>query len=299
MESEKYIIGADIGGSHVTTCVVGIYSGTINDESMAVFPVNSNAGATEIISQWSAAIKESISKSDKRVSGIGVAMPGPFNYQTGICEMENLGKFDKLYGLDVTNSLLTRIANSDIREIRYVNDAAAFAAGEYYGGAYKGAGRMMALTLGTGLGSGFVANGELVESGETVPPNGWVYNLPFEGGIADEKFSTRWFVSRYEELTGARVAGVREIMESASADSAAIQVFSEYGSRLADFIFPLYRKFGADILILGGNIARGGKYFLPSMHERLAQTETSVRVELTSLHDKAALTGAAFQFINK
>jgi glucokinase len=278
---------------------VDIDSGTLIDKSLTVRHIDSNSCATGIISGWSAAMKESISKSERRVTGIGVAMPGPFNYKEGICEMEHVGKFDHLYGLDVTNSLLPRMSNPDIREILYINDAAAFAMGEYYGGTFKGTRRMMALTLGTGVGSGFIADGELVVSGETVPPNGWVYNLPFEGGIADEKLSTRWFVSRYEELTGIRVAGVREIMKYAPDNRAVRQVFSEYGSRLADFIFPLYSQFEADVLILGGNIARAGVYFLPSMQESLAQKEIPVSVEITTLHENAALAGAAFQFINK
>lgn len=114
----------------------------------------------------------------------------------------------------------------------------------------------MALTLGTGFGSGFVAAGRLLTDAPEVPADGWVYCLPFEGGIADDAFSTRWFCRRYKALTGREVAGVKEVAGRAGTETEARQVFEEYGRRLGEFILPVFDRFRGDVLVLGGNIAR-------------------------------------------
>lgn len=108
-----------------------------------------------------------------RVRNVGLAFPGPFDYERGISLIQGVRKFDRLYGLDVTESLLARLEGAGVEECRYVNDAAAFALGECFCGAASGAGRVMALTLGTGFGSGFVAAGRLPD-GCARSPRPWM-----------------------------------------------------------------------------------------------------------------------------
>lgn len=122
-------------------------------------------------------------------------------------------KFERIYGLDVAATLYPLLRECGTEEFRYVNDAAAFALGECLGGVADDAERVVALTLGTGVGSGFVAGRRLVTSGDEVPANGWVYCLPFEGGIVDEAFSTRWVCGRYRELTGQEISGAAKLPE--------------------------------------------------------------------------------------
>lgn len=108
-------------------------------------------------------------------------LPGPFDYERGISLIRGVRKFERIYGLDVAATLYPLLRECGTEEFRYVNDAAAFALGECLGGVADDAERVVALTLGTGVGSGFVAGRRLVTSGDEVPANGWVYCLPFEG----------------------------------------------------------------------------------------------------------------------
>ena len=39
--------------------------------------------------------------------------------------------------------------------------------------------RFVGLTIGTGLGGSFIENGEIVTAGDTVPPHGEVWDLPY------------------------------------------------------------------------------------------------------------------------
>lgn len=295
----NYKVGLDIGGSHVSAGVVDISTGFLIEESYTVLEVNCHSNSGDVITRWCKAVEESISKSGKKVDGLGVAIPGPFNYELGICTMTGVGKYDKLYGLDVTQSMLSQLSGLAIQRILYTNDAAAFALGEYFGRPSAKTGRMMALTLGTGVGSGFIADGKLVVSGESVPENGWVYCLPFEGGIADDKLSTRWFQSRYRELTGWSVEGVRQLAETVESDSVAKLIFAEYGVRLAHFVLPVFKKFKGDHLVLGGNISRAAQHFMPFMKKRLQEKGASIEISVSALNEKAALVGAASLFINQ
>jgi glucokinase len=297
----QYVVGADIGGSHIGSCVVDLSTGTIVEASICHQPVNSRSySAGAIVGTWSACITESIRQSGVAVAAAGVAMPGPFDYRKGISIMAGVDKYDQIFGMDVTASLLARLSSVGIRALLYTNDAAAFALGEALGGAAKGFDRVVALTLGSGLGSGFLAGGRLVTTGAGVPANGWVYPLPFENGCADDRLTTRWFLRRYKELTNKEATGVKDLADAAAAlDAAACRVFEEYGTRLASFIQPISQAFGAQAIVLGGNIAKAYPLFRAQFLRRLESLGTPVAVRCSALHDKAAMAGAAFLFMNK
>lgn len=295
--NRRYAIGADIGGSHICSAVVDLAQGSLCSEP-ADTPVDSEAGATEILDAWARNLRRTIALAPAgsgSIRGIGFAFPGPFDYVRGISRISGVRKFDRIYGLDVAESLRARLGPET--EFRFVNDASAFALGECLGGAACGDDRVVALTLGTGVGSGFVENRRLVESGERVPANGWVYCLPFEEGVADDAFSTRWFRRRWTELTGRQAEGARDIAASCDTDPAARRLFDEYGSRLARFAGPVLERFGARTLLLGGNIARAYPLFGPAMREGFSADGRTVEIRISSLMDRAAMIGAASLFL--
>lgn len=160
----------------------------------------------------------------------------------------------------------------------------------YRASAYK-------VTLGTGVGSGFVSDRKLVTSGDEVPADGWVYCLPFGGGIVDEAFSTRGIIRRYEELTGETLTGARDVAARYDADPAARRLFDVYGEELAQFAGPVLTRFNADVLVLGGNISRAYPLFGPALERRFAADGIRVAVRTSALLDHAAMIGAASLFL--
>ena len=293
----NYAVGVDIGGSHVCSRVVDLAAPGGTEYPVVETPVDCGAGASAVLAAWTGNIRRAISASGLgRVRNVGLAFPGPFDYERGISLIQGVRKFDRLYGLDVPESLLARLEGAGVEECRYVNDAAAFALGECFCGAASGAGRVMALTLGTGFGSGFVAAGRLLTDAPEVPVHGWVYHLPFEGGIADDAFSTRWFCRRYRALTGREVTGVKEIADRAGTEKEARRLFDEYGRRLGEFILPVFDRFRGDVLVLGGNIARAYPLFGPAFEARLADEGRKIDIRMSALLDQAAMAGAASLF---
>lgn len=295
--NNRYAIGVDVGGSHVCSAVVDLTSGRICSEPVTT-PVDCHAEATVILGAWAENILRTVKASGlQTVSQIGFAFPGPFDYQRGISLISGVCKFDRAFGLDVVESLRTRLKDAGAEHFRFVNDASAFALGECLGGAGRGAERVVALTLGTGVGSGFVDRCHLVESSDEVPANGWVYCLPFEDSIVDDAFSTRWVCRRYEELTGERVGGVRDVAEQYHTTPAARQLFNEYGERLAQFAAEIFTRFRGEVLILGGNISRAYPLFGPAMQRSLKAAGCILEIRTSELLDRAAMIGAASLYL--
>lgn len=295
-ETKRYAVGADIGGSHICSAVIDLQQGELCTEPIST-PVDCTGQAVEILDAWADNIHQSICASGLPVSQIGMAFPGPFDYPKGISLINGVCKFDHIYALRVSDSLRGWMSLSDEVDFRFVNDASAFALGECLGGAARDAERVVALTLGTGVGSGFVSEHKLVVSGSEVPANGWVYCLPFEQGIADDAFSTRWICRRYEQLTGQQIDGARQAAERYDHDPAAQQLFEEYGQRLAAFAGPLLERFGSNTLLLGGNISRAYPLFGQAMTRQFAAENRKIDLRISTLLDRAALIGAASLFI--
>ncbi len=294
---DNYVVGVDVGGSHVCSAVVDIEDGSICSEPVTT-PVDSSAGAVEVVNAWAENVRRSISGFGGKVSRVGFAFPGPFDYVRGISLISGVGKYESVYGLGVAETMRSVLFSEagDV-QMRFVNDASAFALGEALYGAAANSAKVLALTLGTGVGSGFVSERKLVVDSPDVPENGWVYCLPFEDGIADEAFSTRWIVKRYRELSGLQVAGAREVAERYDTDESARVLFREYGERLAAFAGPVLRKFGGRTLVIGGNISRAYHLFAEPLDERLRAMVPGAEVRVSGLLDKSAMIGAASLFV--
>ncbi len=292
----RYAIGVDIGGSHLCSAVVNLVTGRLSTEPITT-PVDSQGSASAVIDSWCSNIDATAAAFDGKICGIGLAIPGPFDYRHGVSTIEGVNKYDAIFGLDIRQTLGSRLATEARHHLAFVNDASAFALGECLGGAGADSRRVVALTLGTGVGSGFVEDKRLVETGDTVPVNGWVYSLPFEDGIVDDAFSTRWICRRYYELTGRKADGAKEIAGLADSDEAARKLFEEYGARLARFAVSVLQRFDSHTLVLGGNIALAYHLFGSSMRRELDRLACEADVRISALGQEAALTGAASLFI--
>jgi glucokinase len=153
---------------------------------------------------------------------------------------------------------------------------------------------MMAVTLGTGFGSAFLENRIPVVEGDRVPKMGCVYHLPFGNGIADDYFSTRWFTSRYREVTGRDAEGVREVAMMAGRAPEVLEIFTEFGTGLGSFLAPWLKRFGAEILVMGGNISHAYNLFGPLWKRPLKREGCDTRIAISELKEDAALLGSAY-----
>lgn len=292
---QNIAIGVDIGGSHITAVAVDMEAHRIISGSRAECPVDNKAEADEILKVWSDTLRQVMKGMQIfNLRGIGFAMPGPFDYVKGICLIRGVDKYENLYGVNVGKAISSRLGLPCDCRVRFMNDASSFAVGEAWAGKAAGLRRMMAITLGTGFGSAFVEDRIPVVEGDRVPKMGCVYHLPYGNGIADDYFSTRWFISRYREVTGQEAAGVREVAIMAGRAPEVLEIFREFGRALGQFLAPWLIKFGAEILVIGGNVSNAYNLFGPAMEEAMIKEGCHVQTAISELKEDAALLGSAY-----
>jgi glucokinase len=288
---KKYAIGADIGGGHITTALISLTDAEIVKASDFRLKVDAQGSAESILSAWTTAILKTIQIVSEKgvnpllINGVGLAMPGPFDYSNGICLIEEQTKFRSLYKMNIRQELAKRTGFKP-ENIRFKNDAECFLLGEVFGGAAKGSRRSVGITLGTGFGSAFCFDG--------VSEDANLWCAPFRNETAEYYISTGWFIKRYEELTGKRIYEVKDLVDGVvnNTDTVAKQVFDEFGDSLHDFLVPLVKEKNADTLIIGGNIALSEHLFTGKLRRVLSAMNPPVRVVITALGEEAALMGS-------
>jgi len=292
---QNIAIGVDIGGSHITAVAVDMDSHKIIPGSRAESPVDNKAEADEILNVWANVLKKVLNKVPIfKVKGIGFAMPGPFDYVNGICLIRGVPKYEKLYGVNVGKAISSRLGLPCDCRVRFMNDASSFAVGEAWAGKAMNYKKMMAITLGTGFGSAFIDERIPVVEGDSVPKMGCVYHLPVGKGIADDYYSTRWFTARYTEVTGKTAEGVKDVAEAAKTSAEVKAIFDEFGKSLALFLAPWLNKFGAEILVIGGNISHAYGLFRHAYEKELGASDCHIETAISELKEDAALLGSAY-----
>lgn len=287
-QSGMYVIGVDIGGSHITACVYNHSQEVLESESLVYRKVNTTSSQDEILRVWADAITACRQRMGVDIRGIGIAMPGPFNYYQGISMVNGVGKLQDLYGVNVRLALAERLGIDPAR-IRFINDATAFSIAEAMTGDAAAYRRVVAITLGTGFGSSFLIDGKPVIDCETVPQGGFLYNQYYDNRLSDDVFSTRGIKARYHALSGREIADVKTLCETVVDDHHARQTFQGFGRDLGEFLRPYLTRFSAEALVVGGNIAKAFSHFGPAMTGALE----NVPVFVSQHGEQAAVIGSA------
>jgi glucokinase len=248
-----------------------------------------------------------------RMKGIGVGAPNG-NYYTGTIEYAPnlpwkgiipLAKMiEAKFGLPVT----------------LTNDANAAAIGEMTYGAAKGMKDFIMITLGTGVGSGIVANGKLIyghdgfagELGHTIIiPDGRVHpGTGKKGSLESYASATGVRYTAIEMLKSDMPSLLRDVPED-KLDSKAVYEAATQGDRIAHEIFEFTGKIlglalanaimfsSPEAIVLFGGLTKSGEYILKPTREHMEANLIKVfqnKVKLLISHLKesdAAILGAS------
>ena len=219
----------------------------------------------------------------------GMAVPGPFDFISGVAHYHDVGKFESLAGVDVGAELRRRRGPMTIS---FLNDAHAFTLGEWRAGAVIGHRRVIGFTLGTGVGSGFLNDGRIVDSGPTVPPEGRIDLTTIDRRPLEDVVSRRAMLREYAALVGPSDADVRDLADQARAgDTTSAALFDATFTQLGLAVGPWIKRFDADAVVIGGSMSHswdliGGPF--------TAALGSDVPVELAVLGDTSGLVGAAW-----
>lgn len=284
----------EIGGSHVTAALVDLATGLVVPGSSHRRSLHPSGSATELLGTIVACGRDLPAAAGQRW---GVALPGPFDYDNGVGLFVGVGKFEALYGADVRGPLMAGLPGPP-GSVTFLNDADAFGWGEWVYGAAAGFERCVAVTLGTGIGSAFLAGGTVHQSGPGVPPEGRVDLLLIDGQPLEDVVSTRAIERAYRARNGASAQGTAEIAARARAgDRDAAEVLSAAFRELGGALRPWLKDFGAEALIVGGSMTGSWDLIGPALLEGLGTdgpgSPRGLVVSVASELEHAALLGAA------
>jgi glucokinase len=283
MLQDNYVVGVDIGGTHISACIIDTKEWNIYLENVARNHVFSQGDAKTILQTWASAIKDIIGTCPTPIQFIGIAMPGPFDYENGISKIQGQSKYDNLYNKDV-KALLAEELGLPPTSIHFINDAAAFLQGEIFVQNLQTNKRILGITLGTGLGSAVWNQSEKAYDAA-------LWNSPYEDCIFEEFLVTRWFIKRFKEVSGKDVTGLKDILDHHRETDEFQIIKDEYAKHLFDFMQFFAEKHSAEIFIVGGNIAKALPIFIGDRKEfERFQIYTAI------LGEKAAMIGAASIF---
>jgi glucokinase len=153
---KSYAIGVDVGGTNTEFGIVD-RRGEILFRGDTIKTLAYTSGE-DYVNDLGNAINELIEKHDlkERVNGIGMGVPNG-NMNEGVVE-----KAVNIPWAKERVPLAEMLTKKTGLPCRLTNDANAAALGEMHYGAAKGLKDFIVITLGTGLGSGIVANGQLI-----------------------------------------------------------------------------------------------------------------------------------------
>jgi len=282
-EADRCVLVYDVGGSHIAAAVCHRQEYRLGNVVRADLPTEQSSDAfVGVLHSLGLKAAEGL-----MVEGAELAMPGPFDYEKGIAWLKH--KMPYLYGVNVSEALAAQFGWK-ASQARFLNDAAAYLLGEVGAGAAKGVKRVVCFTLGTGVGSGFAVDGRMVTEGKGVPPGGEIWNVPYEGGIVEDRISTRALQKAYKERKGQEREVASIAHYAGGGEPEATAVFEEFGKTLGIAIKSLLSDFAPDVVVLGGGISRSASLFIDRVKAELKDTAIEVRIAM--LGDNAPLAGA-------
>lgn len=278
-------IGVDIGGTNVTAGLVSSEGKILFQKSCPTLPLR---GWDTVIQDIIKLVRDIFNQSQEpeKILGIGIGVPGVADNKTGnVINCVNLGW---------ENMPLGKTLAEEFNKPVYIdNDASVAALAEFENGALKGTQNSILITLGTGIGGGFIINGKLYggtnnigsEIGHMIIGENF-YNCNCGKNGCFETFSSATALIKY----------TRKLMEEAEEDTVirnyighdldkldAKIIFdcAKAGDRLAlssvnrlvDYLLigitNLINLLDPEVIALGGGVSKAGDYLLELINNRI------------------------------
>lgn len=304
----KYCFGVDIGG---TTVKMGIFEEEgKNIDKWEIITYTENEGV-RILPDIAESIKEKMEEHNltkEDIIGVGVGVPCPVTAEGVVNGTANLGwkykevkkELEELTGLNAVIG----------------NDANVAALGEMWQGGGKGRKNMVMITLGTGVGSGFIVNGKLIIGEHGAGGEGGHVTVDYEEtdccgcgnkGCLEQYASATGIVrlakkalvnSTKATTLNADTVTAKDVWDAVKAgDEVAVEVAELFGSYLGKGLAIMAAVSDPAIFVIGGGVSKAGdillSYVEKNYRERAFFANKNVEFALASLGNDAGMIGAA------
>jgi glucokinase len=257
----KYAIGVDLGGT-------GIKAGLVSSDGKIIkiceTPTEAKKGTKKVISNIISSIEKV--KSGK-ISGIGIGSPGPFDFKTGkVLNPVNL----PFRNLPLRVMIQKRFKIKTCLD----NDANCFALGEAIFGSGKYYENVVGITLGTGIGGGFIINKNIYHGRSNAAELGHI-TINYDGpksacgnkGCIETYAAARGIMSLYDKKSEPKY--VQDL--AFNGNKKAIEVYKNMGHFLGVGITNIIYAFDPDIIVVGGKISNSWPLFKEAMDKTIKE----------------------------
>lgn len=274
----QYGFGVDVGGTSVK---LGLFRKDGTLETKWEIPTHTENGGERILPEIAASIRACMDNRglcNKDILGIGIGVPGPVDDDGNVncCVNLNWGVFNLHEALGSLTGL----------KVKAGNDANVAALGEHFAGDGKGSGSSLLVTIGTGIGGGFVlhdrvmngAHGVAGEVGHIVVNRDEpLYCTCGKRGCVEQYASANGIV----RVTKQRLAqddtpsGLREIPAltckdvfdcAAKGDALANEILDRTYDYLGEAIADACCILDPELVIIGGGVSKAGQVLLDGIH---------------------------------
>lgn len=312
--TNKLVCAVDLGGTNLRAATIDS-SGRLHER------VKSQTPRTEIPAEIVDAIARAVGQCeaeaanrDASIDVVSVVVPGSVHSETGA--VVNAPNVPAIVDFGLAEALETELQ----RPVLIENDANAAAVGEMWQGAARGGRTIVCLTLGTGVGSGIILNGELWrgadgtagEIGHTsVHPFGRVRCKCGNIGCLEVYASATGIVRMtreglavhsgsglnslaYDNLTAKAIAEA-----AASGDDLALEIFRKMGTYLGIAAANIVNTLNPEMIVIGGGVSAAFDLFAARAREEMMRRAFPVpaarcQIVKAECGDDAGLLGAAW-----
>lgn len=239
-------LGIDVGGSGIKGATVGLASGELTAERLRI--ETPQPSTPDAVADVIAEVAKHFSGELAKDGAIGVTMPSVVTQ--GV--VRTAANIDKSWiGADADSMFTERLG----RAVHVVNDAdAAGIAEARFGAARSTKGLVVVTTLGTGIGTALLFNGQLI-------PNSELGHLEVDGHDAETRAASS--ARENEDLSWQQWA----------------ERLQRYYSAIEDLLWPA-------LIVVGGGVSKKADKFLPLLHLRAP-------IVAAQLRNEAGIIGAA------
>ncbi len=309
-----FTIGIDLGGTNIVAAVV---DEKYNIIAKAKTPTAVPRSAELIFDDIAKVCKEAVEKAGltmNDISSVGLGTPGTVN-SDGVIEFANNLNFDNV---PAKNMIIERLGD---KPVYVANDANCAALGEAYAGCGNGAKNFIAVTLGTGVGSGVIIDGKIVTGVNNAGGECGHMVIVVDGEACTcgrhgcwEAYAsatalinqTKKAMEKYPDSVmhqlakeEGKVSGKTAFDAMRRGDIAGIKVVDQYVKYVACGIINLVNALQPEIICVGGGICNEGETLLRPLRRYIEAERYSVyskiqtKILKAELGNDAGIIGAA------
>lgn len=286
-----FVIGVDAGPGHIK-CILTNLEGEV--KSKYVSPSIKGMSEEQFLRELTSSIRSLMNTdiSIEKIIGIGVAMHGAVDVEGGISLFApNLG----LRNMPIRE----RLEKEFNIDVRVENDARAMAMGEYWFAEHGDPEILVALNIGSGVGSGIILNGKLFYGAQSVAGEIGHMTIDLHGELCEcgnigclQTLATGDAIARQakKEMTVEMINKLKEPLSGEAVykmakegNEVAIKVLERTGEIIGIGIINLVHLLNPDRIVIGGGVSAASEFIIPSIKKSIQQRGLTQQIKDTEV----------------